>query len=59
MSTLANNLAQIKAGTLFAGLVLGLDNLTAVVLDAGGRARHASIAGRGQRSGILYVWMSP
>jgi len=37
MTTVAKKLAQIKPGTLFAGLDLGLDRIAAVVLDADGR----------------------
>jgi transposase len=36
MTTVAKKLAQIKPGTLCAGLDLGLDSITAVVLDADG-----------------------
>ncbi len=37
MTTVAKKLAQIKPGTLLAGLDLGLDSLTCVVLDASGQ----------------------
>jgi len=37
MTTIAKKLAQVKPGTLFAGLDLGLDSVTAVILDAGGQ----------------------
>lgn len=54
MSTLANNLAQIKPGVLFAGLDLGLDNLTVVVLDADGR-RVDRFKSAHSRAGYQYL----
>lgn len=37
MTTIAKKLAQVKPGTVFAGLDLGLDDCTVVVLGAGGQ----------------------
>ena len=37
MTTIAKKLAQVKPGTLLAGLDLGLDSIAIVILDAGGQ----------------------
>ena len=37
MTTIANKLAQVKPGTVFAGVDLGLDDCTVVVLDVHGQ----------------------
>ena len=51
--TLAKKLAQVKPGTLFVGVDLGLDRNVAVIINEGGR-RLAKFAFPHDRDGYAY-----
>ncbi len=54
MTTIANKLAQVKPGTVFAGVDLGLDDCTVVVMDAGGQ-RQGRFKTAHSRDGYEYL----
>jgi hypothetical protein len=54
MTTIAKKLAQIKPGTLLAGLDLGLDSIAAVVLDGNGQRVDRFLATQ-SRQGYEYL----
>lgn len=54
MTTIAKKLAQIKPGTLLAGLDLGLDSIAAVVVDGNGQRVDRFLATQ-SRQGYEYL----